>query len=141
MSGTREYRAWAGAKDRCFNPESNVFEYYGGRGITMCEQWASSFKAFYADMGPRPDGPFSLDRIDLNGNYEPGNCRWADLETQMGNRRNGEEMGRTHCRHGHEFIEENTYRRPGRPGWRECRKCRNEAVRRSNEKRMARPIV
>lgn len=72
---------------RCYDPNSIGFKHYGGRGIVVCDQWKGSFLTFYADMGKRPDG-MSLDRIDVNGNYEPGNCRWATQKQQVLNRRN-----------------------------------------------------
>jgi hypothetical protein len=71
--------------NRCTSPRAERFDRYGGRGIVVCGRWASSFDAFLADMGQRPPG-HTLDRIDVNGNYEPGNCRWADDKTQQRNR-------------------------------------------------------
>lgn len=82
-----EYRAWSHAIDRCENPNCDKWRCYGARGIRMCQRWRESFSNFYADMGPRPSDKHSLDRIDVNGNYEPGNCRWATWDQQMRNTR------------------------------------------------------
>ena len=85
-SSTREYRIWLGMRRRCNNPRFPKYEYYGGRGIRVCDRWANSFEAFLADMGDAPPGT-SIDRIDSNGNYEPTNCRLASSDTQARNRR------------------------------------------------------
>lgn len=85
-SGTPEHRAWKEMRSRCSNPRRQFFGRYGGRGITVCDRWTDSFEAFVADMGPRPSPAHSLDRIDVNGNYEPGNCRWATALEQVYNR-------------------------------------------------------
>lgn len=81
----KEYSSWNGARQRCYNPKCARYKRYGGRGIKMCERWRNSFDNFLEDMGRCPDG-LTLDRIDLDGDYEPSNCRWADKITQATNR-------------------------------------------------------
>ena len=83
MYGTPTYKSWAEMKSRCNHPERSTGHY---ENVTYCERW-ESFENFFADMGTRPDGT-SLDRIDVNGNYKPSNCRWADVFTQENNRKN-----------------------------------------------------
>ncbi len=86
MTDSPTFRSWAAMKTRCLNPNGARYASYGGRGITICEQWVNSFENFLADMGPRPSGT-TLDRVDNDGNYEPGNCRWATPSQQNSNRR------------------------------------------------------
>lgn len=81
MSKTPIYRCWGQMLDRCRNPRSGGFRNYGGRGIRVCARWANSFLAFYRDMGLRPRG-LSLDRRNNDGDYRPGNCRWATASEQ-----------------------------------------------------------
>lgn len=80
------YSTWCSMKRRCFNPKDKAWKHYGGRGITVCDRWRDSFESFLADMGEPPPG-LSLDRRENNGNYEPGNCRWATQSEQVNNSR------------------------------------------------------
>jgi hypothetical protein len=86
MKNTPEYRSWSQAKGRCNSQTNESYERYGGRGITMAYEWENSFEAFYAHIGPRPAG-HTLDRIDNEKGYQPGNVRWATPTQQSNNRR------------------------------------------------------
>ena len=84
---TPEYTAWCNIKIRCYNPEAENYEYYGGRGIRVCDRWLNSFENFLSDMGERPSRKHTIDRKENNGNYEPSNCRWITMLEQCANRR------------------------------------------------------
>jgi hypothetical protein len=87
MRNTPEYDVWAGMRQRCTNPNHVGYANYGGRGITVCKRW-DIFENFIADMGQRPNSNYTIDRIDNNGNYEPGNCQWLKSGDQQKNKRN-----------------------------------------------------
>ena len=88
QSRTKEYKAWISMKSRCYDANYENFASYGGRGIKVCERWLNSFENFLADMGLKPNENYSLDRIEVNENYEPLNCRWATEKEQSFNKRN-----------------------------------------------------
>ncbi len=89
MSQSSEYRSWSMMKDRCTNQNSPTWSGYGGRGITVCKRWMTSFHAFLADMGPKPSPArlYSIGRKDNDGDYEPSNCVWQTAVEQRANRR------------------------------------------------------
>jgi len=98
MSRTRVYRIWSYMRQRCNSPKDIGYKYYGGKGIRVCKRWDSSFENFFADMGHPPTDQHTIDRIDSNGDYEPGNCKWSTMQEQNCNRGNNRHItyeGRT----------------------------------------------
>ena len=92
-TNSKEYGIWCGIKRRCYNPKTERYPRYGGRGIKVCERWLGfeGFVNFISDMGKCPEG-CSIDRIDIDGDYCPENCRWATIHQQCGNRSNSNEI-------------------------------------------------
>lgn len=84
-----EYKTWVSMKRRCYDPLFKDYPNWGGRGIKVCDRWLNDFQAFLADMGERPQGDYSIDRLDPAKDYSPENCRWATMEQQGGENRRG----------------------------------------------------
>ena len=87
MHDSTSYSSWENMIQRCYNPNATGYKYYGGRGITVCKEWKESYAQFNLDMGKKEGKHLSLDRIDVNGNYEPSNCRWVTWDIQVKNKR------------------------------------------------------
>lgn len=97
---TPEWNIWRHMKGRCLNPQNHAYADYGGRGITVCDEWQRDFSAFLADVGPRPGPGYSIERKDNSKDYEPGNTIWATPLQQSHNKRNNRNLtfqGRTQC--------------------------------------------
>lgn len=98
---TRLYRVYSNIKGRCYNVNNKRYHDYGSRGITMCDEWKNNFMSFYDwSMNNGYKDTLTIDRIDVNGNYEPNNCRWVDYKTQNRNKRNNRCIvinGESHC--------------------------------------------
>jgi hypothetical protein len=138
LSTEPEYIVWVAMLQRCGNPKNKDYPDYGGRGITVCDRWRD-FANFISDVGARPSSKYSIDRYpDNNGNYEPGNVRWATATEQVYNRRPQKKRG-THCCHGHEFTPENTYWTSD--SWRVCRTCSRERARKQYYKKRKKPSL
>ncbi len=97
---TPEYTAWIHMINRCYSPSNKRYRHYGGRGIRVCDRWRESFASFFSDIGPRPVGKFTLDRVNNDGDYEPSNCRWTTYSVQNRNHRRNRTLtmsGETLC--------------------------------------------
>jgi hypothetical protein len=113
QSHTQVYRVWQRMIRRCENPDDQDYSYYGGRGIRVCERWRASFADFLKDMGSRPPGK-TIDRVNNDGDYEPGNCRWATRYEQTHNRRSSKQVVASQIRQTHEMLDALEVRHQGR---------------------------
>jgi hypothetical protein len=111
-SNTPEYRTWSSMINRCNNPKTSYFHRYGGRGIAVCSRWRESFENFFVDMGTRPPGK-TIDRIRVDGNYEPSNCRWATALEQAANT----SVAVMSCSHADSAWQDSTNGSVGPRGW------------------------
>jgi hypothetical protein len=100
MHLTPEYYAWAASIRRCHNPRNPYYRNYGGRGIQVCDRWRKSFANFLSDVGVRPSPELTLDRVNNDGNYEPGNVRWATRSEQNSNQRRQSRKATRSTTHG-----------------------------------------
>ena len=119
MSSRPEYYIWKSIIQRCTNPASKDYHLYGGRGIRICLEWRISFESFFNYIGPRPASNLTIDRIDNNSDYKPGNVRWATMKEQMSNARPRRKAPT--CSKGHLYFGSNLYISP--MGKRRCRIC------------------
>lgn len=117
----KAYNTWAKMVQRCENPDNPDYKNYGGRGITVCEQW-HDFRAFRFDMGAKPSAHHTIERVKNDEGYCPENCIWATRTVQARNRRARKTA--THCKKGHELLGDNLYSRPD--GKRGCKMCRSQ---------------
>ena len=108
---TSEYKTYGGMKTRCLNPNATGYEYYGGRGITISDRWLGDdgYQNFINDMGRKPSSKHTLDRINVDGNYEPTNCRWATWEEQANNKTNNKRNRYKLYSKVFDFLEKNDY--------------------------------
>lgn len=88
LSRSGTYKTWRSMLIRCYNPSNRSYKFYGKKGINVCDRWRNSFENFLEDMGNKPDNSYTIDCIDVNGNYEPSNCKWSTKIEQGNNRRN-----------------------------------------------------
>lgn len=130
----KAYVRWRNMIQRCTDPTHKSWPDYGGRGITVCPEWMD-FETYYAQVGDAPPG-MTLDRVDNDRGYEPGNVAWATQSTQSRNRRTTSsalaQAARTHCPAGHPYDEANTYRHGNH---RYCRACNTAKAARRREAR------
>ena len=126
---TTEYASWAHMVQRCTNPKNRAWKNYGGRGIEICTEWREDFRAFFAHIGPKPAPDLSIERIDNNRGYEPGNVKWATASEQAKNRRPFK-IGKLKptCPSGHAYEGTNIYWLKN--GVRRCLICKREQGRR-----------